>query len=67
MMYIFMSATFIKIDSTNTLKFEDELSLRTDQKSALQYSVHPRCKNLRSSRMMQKKNKTKQKGPNNGL
>ena len=55
-----MSATFIKIDSTNTLKFEDELSLRTDQKSALQYSVHPRCKNLQGSRMTQKKqNKTK--------
>ena len=48
MMYVIMSETFIKIDSLirNTLKFQDEFSLRIDQKSALQHSLFGRYANF---------------------
>ena len=41
-----MSETFIEIDPCNTVKFQDESSLRTDQKSALQHSLFRRYANF---------------------
>ena len=45
-MYIIMSETFIKIDSLKHLEISRGTSLRTDRKSALQYSLFWRYANF---------------------